>query len=81
MKPTKGLDAGRLVAGALLGMVLGGLVALFRIRRSGPEARESLGEGLREIEEAITRADPVSESIAEGKAAAQRRRAASGFDG
>lgn len=80
MKRTEGVHVGRFTFGLLLGMFLGGLVALFRVRRSGAEMRDSLGEGLREIEGAITATDPVSESIAEGKAAAQRRRSAMGFD-
>lgn len=77
---SESLDTGRMIAGLLLGLVLGGVVALFRIKRSGAEAREQLGEGLRDLEEAITPSDPVAESIAEGKAAAQRRRAELGFE-
>ncbi len=78
---TEGLDQGSVIAGLLMGLVLGAVVALFRVRRSGAETRQQLGEGLRgQLEEAITISDPVAESIAEGKAAARRRRAELGFD-
>ena len=78
------LDAGALLAGTLFGLLVGGLVALLRVRRSGPETRRQLveaGQELREqLEEAVVPTDPVAESMAEGKAAARRRRVELGFD-
>lgn len=78
------LDTGALLFGAVVGLIVGGIVALFRVPRSGAATRSQIsqaGQELREqIEEAITPADPVAESMAEGKAAARRRRAELGLD-
>ena len=78
------LDAGALALGALMGMVLGGLIALFINPRSGAQTRRQIaasGQELREqLEETIVPPDPLEESMAEGKAAARRRRAALGLD-
>lgn len=76
------LNNGALVWGFLMGLVIGGVAALFRTPRSGNEMRQLLAEqNLREkIESAVIPVDPVAESIAEGKAAARRRRAELGLD-
>ncbi len=78
------LDIGALIIGLLMGMVAGGLTALFLTPRSGAETRRQItttSQELREqIEETITPTDPLEESLAEGKAAARRRREALGLD-
>lgn len=78
------LDIGALIIGLLMGMVAGGLTALFLSPRSGAETRRQItttSQELREqIEETITPTDPLEESLAEGKAAARRRREALGLD-
>jgi gas vesicle protein len=70
--------------GFLLGMLLGGGIALFLTPRSGAENRHQIsrtGQEMRDqLEEAVTMVDPVAESLAEGKAAARRRRAELGLD-
>lgn len=85
MNRHEGVDGGALTFGFLLGLVLGGLIVLFRAPRSGVETRRQIsvtGQELREqIEEAVTPADPLAESLAEGKAAARRRRVELGLDG
>ena len=77
-------DAGTFLIGTVMGLLFGGLIALFRAPRSGPETRRQIteaGQELRDqIEEAVTPADPVAESMAEGKAAARRRRTELGLD-
>ena len=71
------LDAGAVLVGAFVGLLVGGLIALFGVTRSGSETRRQIaqaGQELREqLEEAVTPVDPVAESMAEGKAAARRR--------
>ena len=78
------LDIGALIIGLLMGMVAGGLTALFLTPRSGAETRRQItttSQELREqIDETITPTDPLEESLAEGKAAARRRREALGLD-
>ena len=70
------LDGGLLIFGIIAGLIIGGLVALFTVPKSGRAFRESVGEtgqNLRtSIEEALP-SDPIAESLAEGKAAARRR--------
>ena len=77
-----GLDSGLLLGGFIVGLIVGGLAALFRTPRSGDDVRHQLvesGDNLRrKLESAIVN-DPVAESMAEGKAAARRRRLELGF--
>lgn len=83
-RKTEPLDAGALLLGTLIGMVAGSIAALFLTPRSGAENRRqitSTGHGIRQqLEEAVTPTDPLEESIAEGKAAARRRRLELGLD-
>lgn len=76
------LDSGLLLGGFVMGLIIGGVAALFRTPRSGNDVRQQLiesGDTLRgKLESAIV-SDPVAESMAEGKAAARRRRAELGF--
>ena len=76
------LDSGLLLGGFVIGLFIGGIAALFRTPRSGPDARQQLvetGDTIREkIESAIVH-DPVADSMAEGKAAARARRLELGF--
>lgn len=78
------LDGGALTFGFVFGLIVGSLVALFRAPRSGAETRRQIsetGQELREqIEEVVTPVDPLAESMAEGKAAARRRRAELGLN-
>lgn len=82
---TEGLDSGALAWGFILGTIIGGLLALFRTPQLGflrsPQLAES-GQAIREkIESTLRPADPIAESIAEGKEAARRRRAELGLEG
>ena len=83
-QPETGLHGGALVLGFVFGSVLGGLIALFLNPRSGSQTRQQLAETsntLRvQLEEAVIPADPLTESLAEGKAAARRRRTELGLD-
>ena len=81
-----GLDGGLLVLGLVVGLVAGGVVGLLNAPRSGRTTRNSIsrsvnetGDTLRSTVERVAPSDPVGESIAEGKAAARRRRAELGL--
>ncbi len=78
------LDGGLLVVGLFLGMVTGSLVALFTAPKTGRALREQISETVTEtgqqIRTTVTPSDPVAESMAEGKAAARRRRAELGIE-
>ena len=76
------LDSGLLVAGFVIGLIVGGIGALFRTPRSGNDVRQQLvesGDSIRDKLESVIVSDPVAESMAEGKAAARRRRLELGF--
>lgn len=69
--------------GFLLGLVLGGLLALFRAPQSGKATLQritGLGQSVRDKLENALPADPMLDSIAEGKAAARRRLEELGFN-
>lgn len=75
-----GLDGGLLVSGFVIGLLVGAITALFN---GGSRARQGLletGETLRDKLESIVPTDPIAESLAEGKAAARRRRAELGLE-
>jgi gas vesicle protein len=77
MKQNETLDGGVLIWGFIIGLVTGTLVALLKIPKGGTHLRQQItetGEALREKLEAAVPADPLAESMAEGKAAARRRR-------
>ncbi len=64
------LDNGATFWGFFFGLVIGGVVTLLRGPRiAGTDPRVQVRETL----DALMPADPISESIAEGKAAARRR--------
>ncbi len=75
------MDEDSAFGGFLLGMMIGGVIALFRFPRlrkaNLDEAQERLRKAGKEagsqLEKMVPR-DPISENIAEGKEAAQRRR-------
>ncbi|NDJ60813.1 MAG: hypothetical protein GYB67_06790 [Chloroflexi bacterium] len=76
-----------LASGIVWGLIIGGLFAFFSTRSTGRlfrnQLRESVstaGEELAARVEAAVPADPVAESMAEGKAAARRRRAELSID-
>lgn len=93
-EPTKGRPGDgtnrAFFAGALLGGLLGAIVALWRAQRSGRDTRELiLGRGQKlidDIEQAADQVrrkiegDPIAESLAEGKTEARRLNARSGSD-
>lgn len=73
-----GLDMGVLIVGFVIGLLAGGIGALFSAPQSGDATRQQItetGHTLRSRIEAAVPADPVAESMAEGKAAARRRKA------
>lgn len=75
------IDGGALMRGVVLGAIVGGAVALFRAPLMRP--RSSPRQPVAAVQnrstsiasEANAPADPVAESRAQGRAAAQRRRA------
>lgn len=79
-----GLDSGLLFLGFLVGLLIGGVAALFKAPRNADQMRQQISDSsdaLRnKLESAVSAADPLSESLAEGKAAAQRRRAELGLN-
>ncbi len=78
-RPDSGIDPDALIGGFVVGSLLGGLIALFLNPRGGSQTRKQLAkttDNLRgQLEAAVTPSDPLAESLAEGKAAARRRRA------
>ncbi len=85
-KRSNEIDAGWLIFGLLIGLVAGGLYGLLNAPDSGIATRKRLfagvsetGDTLRSRIENVVPADPVAESMAEGKAAAARRRAELGL--
>jgi gas vesicle protein len=74
---SEALDDGSLFWGFFVGLLAGSIVALFSAPQSGRVTRRqisSAGQNAREKLEAAVPTDPVADSIAEGKAAARRRR-------
>jgi hypothetical protein len=77
------LDAAALGWGFVIGLLLGGIGALFKApnHRQISDLRDETWQKLRSRLESIVPSDPIAESMAEGKAAAQHRRAELGLDG
>lgn len=75
-----GLHSGSLITGFFIGLLVGGIGALLKAPSSGSQTRQTLGQNLRSAIETVTPADPLVESVAEGKEAARRRLAALGLD-
>ena len=64
-----------LIGGFVIGLIVGGIAALFRTPRSGNDIRQQIaesGDKVRGKIESVIVNDPVAESMAEGKAAARR---------
>lgn len=78
------VDNGMIAWGVLMGALIGGIVTLFTAPKRGEENRQQITEvtqSVRQrIETTIQPTDPVKESMAEGKAAALRRRDKLGVD-
>ncbi len=77
------LDGGLLLGGFVIGIIIGSVVALFRAPRSGSVLRQEIserGDAIREKLDTAIQSDPLAESMAEGKAAARRRRIELGFN-
>lgn len=82
-KYNTGVDSGLLFGGFIIGLIAGGVVTLFRLPRSGSAVRKEIaekGETLRDKLDTVVQSDPLAESMAEGKAAARRRRLELGFN-
>ena len=78
MQKNNGLDNTTLIAGFLFGLIAGVAAALFKPASSSEPITHQIGEAthlLRNKIESIAHIDPISESLAEGKAAARQRRA------
>jgi gas vesicle protein len=81
------IEPGALIFGLIAGLLVGALVALFKFPKTGKSLREDVStslattsQQLRARVEAAIPTDPVAESLAEGKAAARRRRGELGLD-
>lgn len=74
------LDGGMLAVGMLIGMATGALIALFTAPKSGRAFREQVSETGQQLRSSVTPPDTIAESMAEGKAAARRRRAELGIE-
>lgn len=76
------LDTGMFVAGFVIGVLAGGITALFRVPQSGRLTRQKIGESgdnLINKLESVVPSDPIAEGLAEGKAAARRRQSELGI--
>lgn len=80
------MDSDSALGGFLIGLMIGGVVALFRAPRLRNTSVDAVQERLKDAQkdvrnrlEKIVPSDPISENIAEGKEAAQRRRAELGL--
>jgi gas vesicle protein len=76
------LDGGLLVGGFILGLLIGSLLALFKAPKNLQNLRQQLSSTTNNLlskVEASVSSDPIAESLAEGKAAARRRRAELGL--
>ena len=87
MRRESSVDGGLLLFGLLLGITTGALIALLTAPKSGRTFRRELsasvnetGQNLKATVESVVPSDPVAESMAEGKAAARRRRAELGLE-
>lgn len=79
-----GLDSTIVGWGFVIGLLLGGIGALFKAPPNLTFNRQQIaetGQTLRSKLESVAPSDPVADSIAEGKAAARRRRTQLGLDG
>jgi len=73
------VDGGMIAWGAVFGFVIGGLVTLFTAPKSGKENRQQITQTAENVQKQVKISlpapnDPVKDSLAEGKAAARRRR-------
>jgi hypothetical protein len=78
-----GLDSTIFGWGFVIGLLLGGIGALFKSPPNfsiNPQQLTETGQTLRSKLGSVAPSDPIAESIAEGKAAAQRRRSQLGLD-
>jgi gas vesicle protein len=77
------LDEQIFVLGFIAGLVIGGAITLFKAPRTGREIRQQLletGDTVRAQLESAVPTDPIADGLAEGKAAARRRRAQLGLN-
>ncbi|MCU0514207.1 MAG: hypothetical protein MUE40_16750 [Anaerolineae bacterium] len=74
------LEDAAVFRGFVLGALIGALLWWWRLPGSGPENRARLTGAGQSLRQQLVPADPVAESLAEGKALAQRRRAATDVD-
>lgn len=78
---------GTFFCSGVIGLIVGVISTLWYLPRNGRRLRDSLMTALRRTQntiqtrvDAVTPSDSVAESIAQGKAAARRRRDALGLD-
>lgn len=74
------LDNGLLIGGFVVGLLVGSVTALFSGLGKTRQQIVEKSETLRDKLESVIPADPVAESLAEGKAAAHRRRVELGLE-
>lgn len=78
----RAIDRAALSWGLIVGFLLGALYTLLKAPRSPQAVREQItetGAALRERIEAALPPDPIAQGLAEGRAAARRRRAELGL--
>ncbi|MBI5669721.1 MAG: YtxH domain-containing protein [Chloroflexi bacterium] len=76
------LDTGMFIAGFLVGLIGGGIAALFKVPQSGQQTRQQIsatGDNIINKIESVVPSDPIAEGLAEGKAAARRRQSELGL--
>jgi len=66
-------DDNMMVMGFLIGVLVGGIITLLRLPRTGKEMRQALFKQGAELRQQIEATDTVEQSLREGKAAAQRQ--------
>ena len=75
-------DTRTFIAGFLIGILAGGVAALFKVPQSGQQTRQQISETgdnlLNKLESAVP-SDPIADGLAEGKAAARRRQSELGM--
>ena len=67
------LDSNKVFSGFQFGLLVGGLVALFRAPRISIFRRGITADSLAQLKNRVNSVDPITRSISEGKEAARRR--------
>lgn len=80
MQPQAKLDETTVLSGCVLGFVVGGLTALFRLPSRILRGRRSITDPA-ERQKLLRQIDPITNSIDTGKALAEQRRQQLGIEG